>query len=151
MAYKCYILKNHIYRSQKSSACCFLWQCCIISFSFGWLRRDFLLICGIFCIVKLNLKNHSVQYLSHCLIPILIHVAPHYKTLGFQSPFYEVYVCNINCYDPIQKLYYSAGYASICIYCAEEVADANSEFYCQCEYCQEPKRKRQIITAFVQV
>ena len=51
-------------------------------------------------------------------------------------------MCNINCYDPIEKQYYSAGYAPICIYCAEEIVDANLEFYSQCEYCQEPKIKR---------
>ena len=55
----------------------------------------------------------------------------------------EVYVHNINCFDPIEK--YSAGYHSrlkcpICIYCAEEVQVdvVSSKFYPQCLHCLKP-------------
>ena len=36
-----------------------------------------------------------------------------------------------SCYEPAEKLYYSAGYDPICIHCAEEVTvqDANAEFF----------------------
>jgi len=53
------------------------------------------------------------------------------QDMEFPEPFSEVYVHNINCFDPIEKIYYSAGYTTICIYCAEEVeADVDSsEFY----------------------
>jgi len=40
-----------------------------------------------------------------------------------------VYIRNISCYEPIEKLYYSAGYDPICIYYAEEVTVATR---CKC-------------------
>ena len=33
--------------------------------------------------------------------------------------FLEVYVRQLMCYDPIECLYYSAGYPPICVYCGE--------------------------------
>ena len=56
------------------------------------------------------------------------------QDIELPEPFKEVYVRNISCYEPIEKLYYSAGYDPICIYCAEEVTvqDANAEFFSQC-------------------
>ncbi|XP_065906831.1 uncharacterized protein [Dysidea avara] len=65
------------------------------------------------------------------------------QDMELPEPFSEVYVRNINCYDPIEKLYYSAGYTPICIYCAEEVeVDVDSAFYPQCAHCQKPKIKK---------
>lgn len=32
------------------------------------------------------------------------------------EPFKEVYVRNINCYDPIEKLYYSTGYGPVAMH-----------------------------------
>ena len=65
------------------------------------------------------------------------------QDMELPEPFSEVYVCNINCYDPIEKLYYPAGYTPICIYCAEEVeVDVDSAFYPQCAHCQKPKIKK---------
>ena len=43
------------------------------------------------------------------------------QDIELPEPFKEVYIRNISCYEPIEKLYYSAGYDPICIYCAEEV------------------------------
>ena len=72
------------------------------------------------------------------------------QDMELPEPFSEVYVRNINCYDPIEKLYYSAGYTPICIYCAEEVeVDVDSAFYPQCAHCQKPKITKIDHTAFV--
>ena len=92
----------------------------------------------LYCKTKL-LKN-SVLCLSHYWITILIHVA---QDIELSVPFKEVYVRNISCYEPIEKLYYSARYDPICIYCAEEVIvqDANAEFFPQCTHCSKPKIK----------
>ena len=43
------------------------------------------------------------------------------EELDLPAPLKEVYVRNVNCADPIEKLYYSAGYDPICIYCATDV------------------------------
>ena len=49
----------------------------------------------------------------------------------------EVYVRNVNCADRIEKLYYSAGYDPICIYCATHVIAKKSEYYPQCSDCKQ--------------
>ena len=79
-----------------------------------------------------------MHHLSHCLTAFRTHVALHYKA-ELPEPFSEVYVRNINCFDPIEKLYYSAGYTPIYIYCAEEVEVdvVSSEFYPQCLQLQK--------------
>ena len=66
------------------------------------------------------------------------------QDIELPEPFKEVYVRNISCYEPIEKLYYSAGYDPICIYCAEEVTvqDANADFFPQCTQCSKPKIKK---------
>ncbi len=49
----------------------------------------------------------------------------------------EVYVRDMHCYDPIEKLYYSTGkYEDICIHCAaEEKLTTKEGSYPQCEAC----------------
>ena len=37
------------------------------------------------------------------------------QDIELPQPFREVYIRNINCYEPIEMLYYSAGYDPICI------------------------------------
>ena len=67
------------------------------------------------------------------------------QDIELPEPFKEVYVVrNISCYEPTEKLYYSAGYDPICIYYAEEVTvqDAIAEFFPQCTQCSKPKIKK---------
>ena len=55
----------------------------------------------------------------------------------------NVYSRDLACYQPIEKLYYTAKYDTakydpICVYCAEPVESSpNSECYPQCQGCQE--------------
>ena len=64
-----------------------------------------------------------------------IHVGPHFVNLIFQRC---VHVLEHNYYDPIEPLYYVAGYDPICVYCASEVEDAGTtENYPMCDSCQE--------------
>ena len=61
-------------------------------------------------------------YLSHYWITIFSYTfGSSLQDIELSEPFKEVYLCNISCYEPIEELYYSAGYDPICIYCAEEV------------------------------
>ena len=43
-------------------------------------------------------------------------------------PLNEVYVRDVTCADHIEKLYFSAGYQPICIYCAGAVDEMNTDF-----------------------
>jgi len=47
----------------------------------------------------------------------------------------EVYTRKILCEQPIEKLYYSAKYSPICVYCAADVESVPKEKYPQCEDC----------------
>ena len=56
----------------------------------------------------------------------------------------HVYVRSLNCFDLIEKLYFSAGYEPICFYCAGQVKQEQSQatafgpaqrYYPQCVQC----------------
>ena len=57
--------------------------------------------------------------------------------LDFPNLLNEVYIRTIACFEPIEKLYYSAGYEPICFSCAEQVDGATvpTGFYPQCVHC----------------
>ena len=77
----------------------------------------------------------NLVYLSHYWITIFSYTfGSSLQDIELSEPFKKVYLRNISCYEPIEKLYYSAGYDPICIYCAEKVTvqDANAEFFLQC-------------------
>ncbi len=47
-----------------------------------------------------------------------------------------VFVRNLQCHDPVEILYYSAKYESICIYCSQPTSDSK-KFYPQCGQCKD--------------
>ena len=51
------------------------------------------------------------------------------QDLKLRPPLDEVYVRDVTCADHIEKLYFSAGYEPICIYCAGAVDEVNSDFF----------------------
>lgn len=59
--------------------------------------------------------------------------------------FNNVYTRPLNCYDHIEKQYYSAGYTPICVYCGEDcpLYHSSSTNYPQCQECnnKEPIKK----------
>ena len=58
------------------------------------------------------------------------------QDLDLPAPLNEVYVRSLKCFDHVEKLYYSAGYEPICIYCAGKVQDVtNTDTYPQCVHC----------------
>ena len=57
------------------------------------------------------------------------------QDLDLPQPLDQVYVRSMNCFEPIEKLYYFAGYEQICIYCATQVDCEGTEFYPQCACC----------------
>ena len=51
----------------------------------------------------------------------------------------EVYVRDVSCANPIEKLYYTAKYSTICVYCAIPVElDPKADHYPQCHSCVRP-------------
>ena len=57
------------------------------------------------------------------------------QDLGLSGRLIEVYTRELSCEEPIEKLYYSAKYSPICIYCAEDVESVPKDKYPQCEAC----------------
>ena len=68
------------------------------------------------------------------------------QELDLPESFSCVFVREHNCFEPIEKLYYSANLEPICIYCAAEVQEECSDVYPMCDTCSSEKehiRKRQ--------
>ena len=66
--------------------------------------------------------------------------------LDLPESFSCVFVREHNCFDPIEKLYYSANLEPIGIYCAAVVQEECSDVYPMCDTCSSEKvhiRKRQ--------
>ena len=57
----------------------------------------------------------------------------------------KVCICDLQCYDPLEKLYYSMNYDPICIHCCSEDNIVSVQgCYPQCENCKhkEPVKKK---------
>ena len=54
----------------------------------------------------------------------------------------DVYVREMSCNEPIERLYYSEKYESICIYCAAPQPATDPQFYPQCAGCRNRDRIR---------
>ena len=58
------------------------------------------------------------------------------QELDLPAPLNDVYVRNLKCFEQVERLYYSAGYEPICIYCAGKVPDIPyTDAYPQCVHC----------------
>ena len=65
--------------------------------------------------------------------------------LELSSSLSEVCICDLQCYDPLEKLYYSMNYDLICIHCCSEDNIVSVQgCYPQCENCKhkESMKKR---------
>ena len=63
------------------------------------------------------------------------------QDLDLSGKLAEVYIRDMRCYDPIEKLYYSTGkYEEICIYCGgEENLTSKEGAYPQCIDCSKKR------------
>ncbi len=57
------------------------------------------------------------------------------QDLDLTSPLNEVYIRSVKCFEPVEKLYYLAGYDSTCIYCEGNVELCNDST----SVCSKPK------------
>ena len=95
---------------------------------------------------KKKLKKHERDFLKQRRDG-LMHMytcGASLEDLHFDPPLNKVYVRDVCCSGHIEKLYDSAGYEPICIYCACEMdGDADcSECFPQCSECKQPKIKK---------
>lgn len=78
--------------------------------------------CGGCCIHASSLleKNGLTYKLPSKMFRLhVVHSSKIY--VGISGRLNEVYTRELSCEEPIEKLYYSATYSPICVYCAEEV------------------------------
>ena len=100
--------------------------------------------CGLWRLLysKKKLKADDRQRLEQELDGLMFTCGSSLEELDLPAPLKEVYIRNVNCADPIEKLYYSAGYDLICIYCATDVTADSPEYYPQCSDCTQLKIKK---------
>ena len=86
---------------------------------------------------KKKLKAEDRRLLALKLDDLAFSCGDSLQDLDFPAPLNEVFVRSVNCFDPIEKLYYSAGYEPICLYCAGQVdtATESTSYYPQCIHC----------------
>ena len=113
-----YASKQHVKNSQLMVQCseCELWR---IIFS------------------KYKLKDHQISYLRDVLDDFTYSCGASLKDLNLSEEYKFVDIRDHDCYDPVEKLYYSAEYTPICVYCAAEYPYTTSDRYPQCDKCQD--------------
>ena len=92
---------------------------------------------------KLSIKERAE--LQSILDDVAYSCGATLEELDLPDKFSCVHVKEHNCYDTIEKLYYSAGFVPICIYAEEDVEDPDdSQNYPMCSACmdKDPIRKR---------
>ena len=73
---------------------------------------------------KKKLKAADRRLLALKLYDVAFSCGALLQDLDLPNPLNEVYIRTIACFEPIEKLYYSAGYEPIRFYCAEQVDGA---------------------------
>ena len=93
---------------------------------------------------KKKLKAADCRLLPLKLDDLAFSCGASLQDLDLPALLNEVFVRNLNCFDLLEKLYYSAGYEPLCFYCAGQVDQAEStKFYPQCIHCvSKPKVSR---------
>ncbi len=92
---------------------------------------------------KRKLSPSSIANLEHLLDDMTYTCGATFDDLDIPDNLKAVCIKSHKCYDPIEKLYYSCGYESICYYCGKIVTADNMEYYPQCS--TEPCSKKPLI------
>ncbi len=91
---------------------------------------------GCYIYSKKRLKKGERHQLELVLDGLYFTCGSSLQELDLPSPLDEVYIRSVKCFQAVEKLYYSAGYDPICIYCAGNVELGNdSTSYPQCVHC----------------
>ena len=92
-----------------------------------------------------KLSSTDKRKLNKCLEEHTFTCGSNLSDLNLTDNLSSVCVRDLNCYDPVEKLYYSVkNYEAICIYCSStENLISNLDTYPQCTVCtKEPVQRR---------
>ena len=88
-----------------------------------------------FVFSKYKVKAAQRQKLQQVISDYSYTCGAKFEDLNLGKEFKDVNIKDHSCGDPTEKLYYSAGFKPICIYCAVEQSYSSQEHYPQCEAC----------------
>lgn len=86
---------------------------------------------------KYKLKQQEKADLEEALEDMSFTCGAPIQDLELPGRLNDVYTRALHCEDPIEKLYYSAKYSPICIYCAIDVDVVPEDRYPQCDSCKD--------------
>ena len=93
----------------------------------------------LYCQQKLTKQER--ESLQEALADVSFTCGAPLQELELPGKLANVYVRDISCEEPIERLYYTAMYPPICVYWAHSVSDkSNSEFYPQCPSCGDKSK-----------
>ena len=84
---------------------------------------------------KYKLKKEECDTLMALLEEMIYSCGLMLKDLNLSNTFQDVEIRDHECFDLVEKLYYSAKYEPICIYCSVEKPYTSSNHYPQCSDC----------------
>ena len=98
--------------------------------------------CGMW---RLLYSKHKLKAADRCQLQQILDnwsysCGAQLQDLNLTGSLAEVYVREITCNEPIEKLYYSAKYEPICIYCALPQPFSDPNFYPQCAGCSNREK-----------
>ena len=95
--------------------------------------------CGMWRLVfsKYKLKSQDREELQSLLDNYTFTCGSQLSELHLPSKFEYVEIRRHNCYDIIEKLYYSAKYEPICVYCGTVTSFTDNKSLPKCSSCQE--------------
>ena len=85
---------------------------------------------------KFKLKTTQKQQLQQVLGNLLYTCSSKLRDLNLPEEFSNVEIRDHHCKDPIEKLYYSAKFEPICVYCGVIEPYSVEGQYPQCQECQ---------------
>ena len=94
----------------------------------------------LYCEQKLTKKER--ENLEEALVDVSFTCGAPLQDLELPGKLANVYVQHISCEEPIERLYYTAKYPPICVYCAHSLdkADSESGYLSQCVECKDKPR-----------
>ena len=85
---------------------------------------------------KYKLKKEQCVYLQALFDNYMYSCGASLKDLELPEEYSTVEIRDHDCYDPIEKLYYSAKNDPICMYCAKDQPYTSEEYYPLCSDCE---------------
>ena len=85
---------------------------------------------------KYKLKKEQRVFLQAVLDGYMYSCGASLKDLQLPEEYSTVEIRDHDCFDPVEKLYYSAKYCPICMYCANDQPYTSEEYYPLCSDCE---------------